>query len=116
VFRIPNRILKKLSAGYCVGISISEGRTATIFRSEAHFTATDGQLHSRYPTIMPYSCTGGTHQSYRTDVQSVPTNHTAQLYSRYLPIIPQSCTVGAHQSYRTAVQSVPTNHTAQLYS
>jgi len=62
---------------YCVGISISEEHTGTIFRSEAHFTAADGQLYSRYPQIILHSCTVNTHQSYRTPVQSVPTNHTA---------------------------------------
>ena len=60
--------------------------------------------------------TVGTHQSYCTAVQLVPTNHTAQLYSWYPPIILHSCKVGTHQSYCTAVQLVPTRHTAQLYS
>ena len=116
VFYIPNRALREPSADYCLGISISEEHTATIFRSEAHFTATDGQLYCWYPPIILYSSTVGTHQSYRTAVQSVPTNHTAQLYSRYPPIIQHRCTVGTHQSYCTAVHSVPTNRTAQLYS
>ena len=70
--------LWKLSVGYCVGISISEEHTATIFRSETNFTATNGQLYSWYPPIILHSCTVGTHQSYRTVVQLVPINHTAQ--------------------------------------